>query len=119
MKKQIATRSAPVPRRLSRATTANNTSVHGCWHTEVDRLELAIARLVANRPVPSACLVSFFEVPGDSQLHVNVTHDRQTVPVSGWSGPAALPDGFVHNRRFEDHQSILPHVREMVFAERA
>ena len=62
--------------------------------------------------------MSFFEVAGDTDLHVNVTHRHETVGVKGWSGPANLPDGFVHNRRFQDREVILPHIRAMVFAPR-
>lgn len=100
-----------------RATTVNNTSVHSRWHTDVARLEVAISQLTGR--VASATVVSFFELPSDTQLHVNVTHAHQTVAVKGWTGPAVLPSGFVHNRRFDDRQRILPHIRQMIFAERA
>ena len=113
MMKQIATRRAPDPRR----TTVNNTSVDSRWHTDVARLEVAILQLTGR--VAGATVVSFFELPSDSQLHVNVTHAHQTVAVKGWTGPAVLPNGFVHNRRFADGQRILPHIRQMIFAERA
>ena len=113
MMKQTATRAAPD----LRATTVNNTSVHSRWHTDVARLEVAILQLTGRVASPS--VVSFFELPSDSQLHVNVTHAHQTVTVKGWTGPAVLPNGFVHNRRFDDGERILSHIRQMIFAERA
>lgn len=117
MMKHTATRAALDGRKIPQTTTTNHTSVHSRWHTDVARLELAISQLPGR--VASASVVSFFELPSDSQLHVNVTHAHQTVPVKGWAGPAILPDGFVHNRRFEDGQRILPHIRQMILAARA
>lgn len=117
MTKHTATRLAPVRRDIPRATTTNNTSVHGPWHTDVTRLQVAISQLTGH--AASASVVSFFELPSDSQLHVNVSHVHQTVAVKGWAGPAILPDGFVYNRRFQDGQRILSHIRQMIFAERA
>jgi hypothetical protein len=114
MMRKTATRVVPD---RPRATTANNTSLHSRWHTDVDRFEVAISRLTGR--VASASVVSFFELPSDSQLHVNVTHTHETVAVKGWAGPAILPNGFVYNRRFEDGQRILPHIRQMILAERA
>jgi hypothetical protein len=102
----------------ARATTTNNTLQSGYWSCDVTALEHAIGMLAATRPLTNDCRVSFFEVAGDTDLHVNVTHRHETVAVKGWSGPASMPDGFVHNRRFQDRQSILPHIRAMVFAER-
>ena len=114
------TRRAAAAARVSpaRATTANHTIESGYWSDDVTALQRAIGKLTAQRPVTNDCRVSFFEVPGDSDLHVNVTHRHQTVGAKGWSGPASMPDGFVHNRRFQDRQAILTHIRAMVFAER-
>jgi len=117
MTKQTPTRAAPTLREIPRPTTTNNTPVHSRWHADVARLEVAISQLTGR--AASASVVSFFELPCDSQLHVNVTHAHQTVGVKGWAGPAILPEGFVHNRRFEEGQRILPHIRQMIFAERA
>ena len=102
----------------ARATTANNTLQTSYWSSDVMALEHALGKLTAKRPVTNDCRVSFFEVAGDSDLHVNVTHRHETVAVKGWLGPASTADGFVHNRRFQDRHSILPHIRAMVFAER-
>ena len=110
--RQVAT-AAP-----ARAITTNNTLQSGYWRCDVTALENALGEIIATRPLTDDCRVSFFEVAGDSDLHVNVTHRHATVAVKGWSGPAIMPDGFVHNRRFQDRQSILSHIRAMVFAER-
>ena len=101
-----------------RTTTANNTRQNGGWTADVAALEIAIAQLTASRPLTNDCRVSFFEVAGDTDLHVNVTHKHRTVAVKGWSGPASLPEGFLSNRRFQTRQPILRHVRDMVFAAR-
>lgn len=102
----------------ARTTTTNNTPRGGYWNSDVAALELALDKLIGKRPVTNDCRVSFFEIPGDPDLHVNVTHRHETVAVTGWAGPALMPDGFVHNRRFQDRQSILLHIRNMVFAAR-
>jgi hypothetical protein len=119
MATRIARRAAAAPGvSTARATTANNTLQSGHWSCDVTALESAIAKLTAKRSLTSDCRVSFFEVAGDGDLHVNVTHRHETVAVKGWSGPASTPNGFVHNRRFQDRQSILSHIRDMVFAAR-
>jgi hypothetical protein len=109
---------AAPPLSTARATTTNNTFESGYWNSDVAALESALGKLIVKRPVTNECQVSFFEVAGDADLHVNVTHQHETVAVKGWSGPASTPNGFVHNRRFQDRQSILSHIRDMVFAAR-
>lgn len=119
MATKIARRAPAAPRvSTSRATTANNTLRSGLWSCDVTVLESALSRLIAKRPISNECRVSFFEVAGDTDLHVNVIHRHKTVGVKGWSGPASMPDGFVHNRRFQDRDAILPHISAMVFAPR-
>jgi hypothetical protein len=119
MATKIARRAAAAPPvSTARATTTNNTFHSGYWSADVTALERALGELIVKRPVTNDCQVSFFEVPGDADLHVNVTHRHETVALKGWSGPASTPDGFVHNRRFQDRQSILSHIRDMVFAAR-
>jgi hypothetical protein len=70
--------------------------------------------------LPNNCEVVFFEIVGDRQLHVNVTHLYATKTVSGWAGPAHTPNGFVHNRRFAgtSQNEMIRHIRDMVFAAR-
>ena len=119
MATRIDRRAADTPHAATaRATTATNTLQSGYWSCDVTALENAIMKLTAKRPLTNECRISFFEVAGDADLHVNVTHRHETVAVKGWAGPAVMPDGFVHNRRFQDRQSILPHIRDMVFAAR-
>lgn len=119
MATRIPRRATVAPRvSAARATTTNNTVQSGYWSCDVTALESALGELISKRPGTNECRVSFFEVAGDSDLHVNVTHRHETVGVKGWSGPAIMPDGFVHNRRFQDRQSILSHIRAMVFAAR-
>ena len=104
----------------ARAVTTTHRNLTSSWTEDVETLETAIRQFPAHGPLKNDCQVVFFEVDGDHQLHVNVTHRHQTVDVRGWSGPGKLPDGFVHNRRF-DHappSRIVEHIREMVFAGR-
>jgi len=85
----------------------------------VHRLESGIA-VFATPPVPEYH-VSLFEMAGDPQLHVNVTHQEETKRVAGWIGPGVSAGGFVYSRRFESAPaaSILRSIRQMVFAARA
>ena len=102
--------------RPRRATITNNTPAGSRWNAEVQHLELAITRIARDRPVTNDCRISFFELAGDPDLHVNVTQESRTVPVIGWSGPAAVEGGFVHNRRFRDERAVLGRVRDVMFA---
>jgi len=90
------------------------------WTANVETLETAIRRFAPGGALANDCQVAFFEIAGDDQLHVNVTHQHPTTAISGWAGPANLPDGFVHNRRFGEMTSrrMLQHIRNMVFAAR-
>jgi hypothetical protein len=90
------------------------------WTAEVDALEIAIGQMTSRRPLADDCRVALFEVVGDGNLHVNVTHRHQTQAPRGWAGPAVLPQGFVHNRTFGDvpPKQIVRHIREMVFSAR-
>jgi len=90
------------------------------WTADVDAMETAIGRLTSRRPLTDACRVALFEVVGDDDLHVNVTHQHQTRAPKGWAGPAVLPQGFVHNRTFGDipPNRIVHSIREMVFSAR-
>ena len=90
------------------------------WTADVDALEVAIGRLTSRRPLTGDCRVALFEVVGDDNLHVNVTHRYQTQAPNGWAGPAVLPQGFVHNRTFGDvpPNQIARQIRQMVFSAR-
>jgi len=90
------------------------------WTADVDALEVAIGRLKSRGPLTDDCRVALFEVIGDGDLHVNVTHQHQTQAPKGWAGPAVLPQGFVHNRTFGDvpPNQIVRYIREMVYSDR-
>ena len=90
------------------------------WTADVDALEIAIGQLKPRGPRTDDCRVALFEVAGDGNLHVNVTHRHQTQAPRGWAGPGVLPQGFVHNRTFGDvpQNQIVRHIREMVFSAR-
>ena len=90
----------------------------GDWTADVAAVETAIRRFKADGPLAGACHVVFFEIAGDDQLHVNVTHQHPMAVVRGWAGPGRLPDGFVHNRRFGDmpQSEVVRHILDMVFA---
>jgi hypothetical protein len=90
------------------------------WTADVENLERAIGRFKAHSNVANNCEVVFFEIAGDRHLHCNVTHRHATKTVTGWAGPGHVPDGFVHNRRFDDtsHNDIVRRIRDMVFAAR-
>ena len=91
------------------------------WAGDVDRIETAVERFPLARTITNSCAISFFEMPGDRELHVNVTHAHRTASPAGWAGPGATPAGFVHNRRFADAtpDTIVRRIRSMVFAARA
>jgi hypothetical protein len=90
------------------------------WKADADLVEEAIARLGEKRAVTNDCHVALFEIVGDDHLHVNVTHKYTTRRVPGWSGPAVVRTGFVHNRLFGDVQlsEIIREIRQMVLAAR-
>jgi hypothetical protein len=88
------------------------------WNEDVEAMDAAIRQFASPRAGGNDCHVAFFEVQRDRNLHVNVTHRRRTRSPRGWAGPAARPEGFVHNRRFDDTAParIIRSIREMVFA---
>src|SRR5436190_21895501 len=104
------------------SSVANLSAEHklltGAWTADVEALETAIGRFIADRPLTNDCRVVFFEIAGDGDLHVNVTHKHPTMAARGWAGRASVPGGFVHNRTFGDASSsrIVRHIRDMVFA---
>jgi hypothetical protein len=90
------------------------------WVVGVEAVETAIRRFTSHPPMTNDCRIALFEVVGDGDLHVNVTHRHQTQEVRGWAGPAVMPQGFVHNRTFADTSptEIVRRIREMVFSPR-
>ena len=89
------------------------------WIADARTVEVAIERFSTSRTLTNDCEVALFEMASDDQLHVNVTHKYPTRTLAGWAGPGKLLDGFVHNRRFDSEpDTIIRHIREMVFAER-
>ncbi|HEU4688520.1 MAG TPA: hypothetical protein VFS23_09175 [Vicinamibacterales bacterium] len=94
--------------------TATHKLLTESWTADVETVETAIRRF---RSISNECQVRLFEMAGDRHLHVNVTHKSPTATAPGWAGPASLPQGFVHNRRFSEPASqIVRHIRNMVFA---
>ena len=94
--------------------------VTNAWTDDVGVVMTAIRGFTRRRTLQNACRVVLFELAGDRDLHVNVTHAHHTASPAGWSGPGITPDGFVHNRRFDciEPEKIARHIREMVFAPR-
>jgi hypothetical protein len=104
--------------KMHRAVTTRHKLLTSDWTADVETFEKAIRRFTVDRPLANDCRVVFFEVPGDGQLHVNVTHQRETMAARGWAGPARMSDGFLHNRRFDGTppKQIIEHIRDMVYA---
>ena len=102
------------------AITTTHKLLTSSWTAAVASLETAVGHFNADGAMKNDCQVSFFETGQDGQLHVNITHRHLTKTAQGWAGPANLPEGFVHNRRFGDTQpsQIIRRVRAMVFASR-
>jgi hypothetical protein len=98
------------------AITANHTLLTGVWTLDVKALELALARITDAR-VSGDCRVTFFEVSGDHDLHVNVTR-RAAGGVHGWAGPGTTPDGTVYNRTFSrmPRYQVLRQIKDVIFA---
>jgi hypothetical protein len=102
------------------AITTSRKLLSDAWTADVAAVQAALALFSADEATPNDCRVAFFEVVDDRHLHVNVTHTYPTKSVRGWAGPARLPDGYVHNRRFHvaPPGQIVRQVRDMVFAAR-
>jgi hypothetical protein len=98
--------------------TANHALLTGAWTMEVRSLEAALARVKPEAGVNGQCRVTFFEVAGDGDLHVNVMHHAATEGVTGWAGPGMMPDGVVYNRKFNHipRYQVLRQIKNMIFA---
>ncbi len=101
--------------------TTDRKLLTGAWTADVAALETTIRRFTEHRQLKDDCTIVLFEVEGDANLHVNVTHAHATATVQGWAGPGSVPGGFVHNRTFGNtpQAGIARHIRDMVFAARA
>ena len=66
----------------------------------------------------SGCRVTFFEVEGDQDLHVNVTRRSARGGVHGWAGPGTTSGGSVYNRTFSrmPRYQVLRQIKDVVFA---
>jgi hypothetical protein len=115
----VAVKILTVPGATLMVMTSRNL-LSDAWEADVRAVESAIARFPRAGSGRNPCRVAFFEIPGDRHLHVNVIHRYATASPRGWAGPAALPDGFVHNRRFAvaTASQLTRFIREMVFADR-
>ena len=100
--------------------TTDRHLLSGSWKADVLAVESAVADFGLDGPMANDCHVAFFEIAGDKQLHVNVTHRYETTSPRGWAGPGRLRTGFVYNRRFSDarHSQVTRKIRDMVFADR-
>jgi hypothetical protein len=100
-------------------TTRRDLLTH-CWSADVATVDEAVQKFAAVRDVTNDCGISFFEMEGDRSLHVNVCHRHKTATAKGWSGPATMDQGFVHNRTFTDGdpELIVRDIRSMVFSPR-
>lgn len=100
--------------------TTKHQLLTGCWAVEVTQIQKAIEGLSDARTLTNDCGIMLFEMEGDRDLHVNVTHKHQTLSPKGWAGPGHTVEGFVHNRRFAvaPPELIARHIRAMVGAAR-
>ena len=101
------------------ALTTKRNLLTAFWTRPVAEAENAINESRRDGPTRNSCEVVFFEMAGDVQLHVNVTHHRRTATERGWIGPGDTPAGFVHNRVFarETAGRMAADVCRMVAAE--
>jgi hypothetical protein len=102
----------------ARHVNVHHSLVTRTWTADVEKLEKGIREFAVLAGPTNDCRISLFELPGDSLLHVNVTHGREKRSIKGWAGPGMGADGFIHNRRFAAGrpETILRHIRQMVFA---
>ena len=107
-----------MPRRAH--ITTKHQLLTGCWAVEVTQIQKAIEGLSDAGTLNNDCGVTLFEMEGDRDLHVNVTHKHRTLSLKGWAGPGHTVEGFVHNRRFAvaPPELIARQIRAMVGAAR-
>ena len=114
----IAIRQPDKPVSASRALTTRHVLLTDAWTADVKTLRAALGRIEKGAGLSSECRVTFFEVAGDAQLHVEVTHRHTTG--NGSAGADGTPERVVHNRVFSraPRYQVLREIREMVFAGR-
>src|SRR5216684_938804 len=84
MDQQLRKRAVPTIRRRTpvktvgdagaKAVTTTHKLLTSSWTADVETLETAIGRFTRRRRLANDCQIVFFEIAGDGQLHVNVTH---------------------------------------------
>ena len=116
----IAVRQLDRPVPASPALTTSHVLLTDAWTADVTALQAALGRIEKSAGLSNDCRVNFFEVAGDAQLHVEVTHRSTTGNVNGSSGAGSTSDRVVHNRAFSraPRYQVLRGIREMVFAGR-
>jgi len=102
-------RSATAP-----AITSSHALLTDAWTKDVTALQAALGRIKADTPGGCDCCVTFFEVPGDRELHVSVTHQY---PTDEGVGARPAPHGIVADRTFVrmPRYQVLRQIRDMVF----
>ena len=116
----IAIRQLDKPVLASPALTTTHALLTDAWTKDVNALQAALGRIEKGAGLSSDCRVTFFEVAGDAQLHVEVAHRPTAGNVNGSSGAASTSERVVHNRAFGrvPRYQVLRELREMVFAGR-
>lgn len=105
------------PAATTRALTTTHALLTNVWTDDVKVLEGALRRSGGNGGLSGSCHVTFFEVAGDSQLHVKVMHMYPARELSGSAATVTPPDGFVYGRSFDraPRYQLLRQIRNMVF----
>ena len=116
----IAIRQLDKPVPASAALTTSHVLLTDAWTADVNALQAALGRIEKGAGLSSDCRVTFFEVAGDAQLHVEVTHRSAAANVNGSPGAESASERVVHNRAFSraPRYQVLRGIREMVFAGR-
>jgi len=102
----------------ARTLTTAHALLTTAWTADVNVLEAALRRSSLDKRLNGSCHVTFFEVAGDSQLHVNVVHLHSTHDGSASLPASTPPDGVVGGRAFDraPRYQILRQIRDMVLA---
>ena len=98
---------------LAPAITSSHVLLTDAWTADVKALQAALGR-ITDAPEGRDCRVTFFEVPGDRELHVSVTHQY---PTDDGAGARPTPHGIVPDRTFVrmPRYQVLRQIRDMVF----